>query len=496
MNIGNGIFKDINKPARYVGGEVNQIIKDKKEIKCNAVLCYPNIYEKAMSSNLVNVLYTNINDINGVYCKRSFAPDIDFEKLLKENKCSLYSLEDFESIKYSDVIIFVIENELDFTNFINMLDISGILDIAGKIKAPKIIAVTSNKINIKPIAQYIDVIFNCDYENHDLKKVIKYLQNYAASGFDKEFFNDTFEENKVTGYEEVEIRFPTDTIIPSIKIENASIIVDLSTIKSIDVLIETVQNAMKKRGINKVSFVNQDSIGELTFCEIIYRLKMNIDGIRISGNGLDFNKFEPNVLNVIIPCIEKSGLCFDVTTCSHKLIAKLNKGTEKELLLERIKAVFKNNRSSLKLKFYIGLPNETFEDIDSIFELAEEVVNMYSQSRAKDKFSIKIYLQIYIPTLRDMEEYNVNNINKLDTKIRYVKEKKSDPVIKWNIENTDRYITKLLLQNGEKEVSKIVREAYDLGARFDADESKYNKVVWDKVIFDNMNIVKKYTNAY
>ena len=107
MNIGNGIFKNINKPARYVGGEVNQIIKDKKKIKCNAVLCYPNIYEKAMSSNLVNVLYTNINEIDGVYCKRSFAPDIDFEKLLKENKCSLYSLEDFESIKYSDVIIFV-----------------------------------------------------------------------------------------------------------------------------------------------------------------------------------------------------------------------------------------------------------------------------------------------------------------------------------------------------------------------------------------------------
>lgn len=492
MNIGNILFKDIAKPARYVGGEVNQVIKGKKDIKCNVVLCYPNIYEKAMSDNNINMLYTNINEIAGVYCKRCFAPDGDFEKLLKDKNCNLYSLEDFESIKYSDILVFVLNSELEFTNYLNMLKLAGIDFKNQDSKRPKVILLATKRTNINAISMYKDIVFYEDEQLDNVKKVVKYLEEYSKSDFDKEYLS----QDKELDFKDVKLNFPTSAIIPSIKIENSSIVIDLCYINKIEEILETVQNAIKKRGITQVSFVNYDKVTELKFCEIVYRLKMNVEGIRIGTKNIDFNYFSPNTLNVLIPCTEKSSLTFNVVTCSDKIISRLNIGQTKEQLFERIRSVFKNNRSSIKLEFSIGLPNETFEDIDNMFEVVQEIVDIYSQSKAKDKFSITVCVSIYIPTMEEMKEYNVGNMNKLDTKLRYIKEKNSDPVVKWKVENTDRYAMKLLLKNGGEEVSKVLERAYELGARFDDDERKYQKAAWDKAIFENNEIAKKYMNNH
>ena len=109
-------LKDINKPARYVGGEVNIAVKDGNG-KSSIVLCYPNLYEKAMSNYMINLLYSNLNNIKHVWCKRCFSVESDFEKLLRETKTELYALEDFKPIKNNDILLFVIDNELDFTSF-------------------------------------------------------------------------------------------------------------------------------------------------------------------------------------------------------------------------------------------------------------------------------------------------------------------------------------------------------------------------------------------
>lgn len=481
MNIGNMLFKDIAKPARYVGGEVNQVIKEKKDIKCNVALCYPNIYEKAMSNHVINMLYININNIKDVYCTRSFSPDIDFEKLLREKNCNIYSLENFQSIKYSDILVFVLTSELEFTNFLNMLELAGINKDSKDRISPKVIAVSNGKVNTKILNKYVDVFFNEESDIANVKKVVKYLENYSNANMEN-----------IEDFENVKLKSMVNNIISSIKIENSSIMVDLSNIDKIEDLIEDVRECIEKRGINQVSFVNYDKISENLFCEVIYRLKMNIDGIRIYTKNIDFNRFSPKILNVIFPCTEKSSLVFNVDTCNLKAIS--NDIADRNQIIERIKNVFKNGRSSIKLMFNIGLPNETFEDIDNIFDLAEEVVNIYSEFKAKDKFSITVCVNIYVPTTKEIEQYNMGSITKLDTKIRYINEKKSDPVIKWKVENADRYITKLILKNGKEDVAKILESAYVYGARFDDDVSKYNKEAWEKAILENSDIVKKYIN--
>lgn len=481
MNIGNMLFKDIAKPARYVGGEVNQVIKEKKDIKCNVALCYPNIYEKAMSNHVINMLYININNIKDVYCTRSFSPDIDFEKLLREKNCNIYSLENFQSIKYNDVLVFVLTSELEFTNFLNMLELAGINKDSKDRISPKVIAVSNGKVNTKILNKYVDVFFNEESDIANVKKVVKYLENYSNANMEN-----------IEDFENVKLKSMVNNIISSIKIENSSIMVDLSNIDKIEDLIEDVRECIEKRGINQVSFVNYDKISENLFCEVIYRLKMNIDGIRIYTKNIDFNRFSPKILNVILPCTEKSSLVFNVDTCNLKAIS--NDIADRNQIIERVKNVFKNGRSSIKLMFNIGLPNETFEDIDNIFDFAEEVVNIYSEFKAKDKLSITVCVNIYVPTTKEIEQYNMGSITKLDTKIRYINEKKSDPVIKWKVENADMYITKLLLKNGKEDAAKILESAYVYGARFDDDVSKYNKEAWEKAILENSDIVKKYIN--
>ena len=481
-----GELKNINKPARYVGGEVSQIIKN--DAACSVVLCYPNTYEKAMSNHIVRLLYNNINMIDDVWCKRCFAVEQDFEMLLRNNSYDIYSLEDMHSIKDNDILIFVINNEMDYSNFINMLNLANI-QLYKKTRneeSPKIWLWASKNLNINVIGDFADYIFQEDSDNASVKKMLAYIKEYVKNP-EMDFANIN------TLLEDVEIKENVASIVPSIKIDNSSIIIDLATIQDMEKTIDYVVKCIKEQGITKVSFVNQDMIDEIKFCELVFRLKFNIDDIRILVKNIDFSRFSPHVLNILLPCMEKSSLKFDIGTCNKKLMNIISVGMDKEILLDKVRCVFKNGWSSLKLNFYIGLPNETYEDIDDIFNIAEKIVEMYAQRRAKEKLSLIININCYIPTTEEMNNYNVNSVNKLETKIRYINEKKHDAVIKFNIDSIDSYITKILLKNGEIDISKILVKAYELGARFDNSSRTYNKIAWDKAIYDNIKIINKYT---
>lgn len=473
-------LKDINKPARYVGGEVNIVTKD-SNVKTSIVLCYPNIYEKAMSNYIVNLLYNNLNNINHVWCKRCFAVETDFEELLRETNTALYSLEDFKPVKDNDMLLFVIDNELDFTIFLTMLDLAKIpIDKALRTEEqPKIVVIPTNNINTNGIARFADYILKYNSEKEALQRLLKYVQKNKQLSFE----NFDIETNE---FEAIDIKLIKNNVIPSIKINNSSIIIDVLNIKNEDLIIDYISSEIKATGTNKISFINQDKIDELKFCELIYKIKMNIEGIRILSKNIDFNSFKPEILVVLLPCLEPSTVNFNVITCSKKIINKTSMGTEKDILIERVKKVFKNNRNSINLVFNIGLPEETYEDIDSIFDVAHEIVNLYSKNKAKDKFSMKLTLNYFIPNKKDNINLNISNINKLETKIMYIKEKTLDDIIKLEIEDLSTYMKKAILKNGDENVSDIVYKAYKQITDSNLNNKKNNKYLWDKIIFDNI----------
>lgn len=483
---------NINKPARYVGNEVNEVIKDGSS-KSNIVLCYPNLYEKAMSNYMVQLLYNNINLIDDVWCKRCFAPDTDFEEFLRYNKYNIYSLEDYRNIKESDMLLFVIDNENDMTNFLNMLDLAGIsIEKEKRDKnTPEIGIFPVDGVNISPIAKYADYIFKYSSEKEAIQRLLLYINTKKHKNID---INNENIYELTSEYPSVKIADVENCPLPSIKINNPSILIDLQYMNDEKVIIDYVTKCIKARGINSVSFLNEDKISQYKFCEIIYKLKANIENIRISLKKVDFNQFETDVLDIILPCIDQSAIYFNVITCSEKLREKIKKGTDRSALIEKINRVFKNNRNSIKLDFNIGLPEETYEDIDDIFSVLDEILNIYSKNKAKDKFSMKVNMDYYIPSLDDISNFNINNVTKLETKIRYIKEKDYDDVIKIDIKDISMYITDVLLKNGDESVSNIVYDAYNFGARFNSDDKKYNKNAWEKAIFYNIEVVQKYSS--
>lgn len=473
INLDSIKLQNINKPARYVGSEVHQIIKN-SNIKNSVVLCYLNVYEKAMSSYYINLIYNNLNMLDDVWCKRCFAPDLDFEEFLIKNKLELYSLEDFESVKKNDMLLFVVDNEIDLTNFFNILKLADIsLDKQKRDeKSPKILLLPINSTNIEPIREYADYVFSFGSNKENIQKALNHIK----------FGDETSDKN-------IEIKHIENGIVPSIKINNSSIIIDFDFMDDIDQILQYIDKNVKARGVNKVSFLNYEKINEYKFCEYVYKIKANIDNVRITCKNIDFNRFQPDILDVLFPCMEHNAALFNVITCSEKLKSKINMGAEKGILLEKVQKVFKNNRNSIKLNFLIGLPEETYEDIDDIFELLDEIVTMYSQNKAKDKFSMKVNIDYYIPTEKDKIKACINNLTKLETKVRYVLEKQYDHCIKLELKDFNSYMTRLLLKNADKELSNYILEAYNLGARFNSDSKKYNKSAWDRALFNNMNLV-------
>jgi len=492
INLDSIKLENLNKPARYIGGEVNQVVKT-DNVKSSIVLCYPNLYEKAMSSYIVNLLYNNINIMDDVWCKRCFAPDIDFEKLLIKSDYELFSLEDYRSIRVSDILLFVIDSELDFTNFFNMLNLAKI-DIEKENrnkKSPQILILPINNINIKPIEKYADFVFSYESEKESIRRLLKYLKVTAQSSIVE---NIASMDEITSNFEDTKIIHMEKSIVPSIKINNSSIIIDFNYMDDVDEIITYIEKNIKARGINTVSFLNYDKVNEYRFCECVYKIKTNVDNVRILCKNIDFNKFEPNVIEVLLVCMEKTAVYFNVATCSKKIKNKTGIGTDRKKLLEKIEKAFKNNRNSIRLSFNIGLPEETYEDLDDIFLTLEDIVKMYSRNKARDKFSMKVILDYYIFTEKENVKNAIDNITKLETKVRYIAEKEYDNIIKIELKDMNSYVTRLLLKNGWEEFSDTIFNAYKLGARFNNDSKLYNKNAWEKAMYDDSKIINNYFN--
>ncbi len=180
------ILPEVQKPARYVGGEYNEIIKDKSEVQIRIALCFPDIYEIGMSNLGIRILYGLYNKMQGVWCERVFAPWLDMEKKMRENGISLYALESGDPIGEFDFVAFSIGYEMAYTSVINMLDLAGIKLHAKDRKSlqPIVIAGGECTFNAEPLADFIDLFIVGDGE--DTNVLLTELYRKAKSeGWDK-----------------------------------------------------------------------------------------------------------------------------------------------------------------------------------------------------------------------------------------------------------------------------------------------------------------------
>jgi len=428
----NKILKNVEKPIRYTGEEINMCKKDLSKIDFRFAFCFPDVYEVGMSHLGLRILYDLYNKREDTYCERVFAPWVDMEELMRKEKIPLFSLETKTSLNKFDMIGFTLQYELSYTNILNMLELGNVplLAIDRKEDDPFVIAGGPCAYNSEPIADFFDFIILGEGEEVNIE-VTKLWLNWKKSKKNRKDFLE--EVSKIEGIyvpSFYDISYNKDNTIKEIKKnnENAKDIITKRIIKDLDKLdyptkwLVPYLNVVHDRAMLEIF---RGCIRGCRFCQAGYLYRPvreksyeNLEKIAkelVNNTGYEeialsslstsdyrnFHKladdlikdFKTKNVNLSLPSlridsvnlkllkqvnnVRKSGLTFAPEAGTQRLRDVINKGITEEDIINGCNLAFKSGWNTIKLYFMIGLPTETYEDLQGIVDLANKIVDTY-----------------------------------------------------------------------------------------------------------------------
>ncbi len=449
------LFLTVQKPARYSGGEMGSVIKDKSKVDIRFAFCFPDTYEIGMSHLGMKILYGLFNEREDIWCERVFAPWLDFEEVMRREQIPLFALESRDPIRDFDFIGFTLQYELSYTNVLNMLDLAG-LPLLAKDRhnlAPLVVAGGPCACNPEPLADFVDLFFLGEGEEVDLEVMDLYKAYKMEGGTDKQEFLRRAaqiegvyvpslyevaydEEGMVAAYTPKEgapatvhkriikdldaSYYPQNVPVPFTEIVHDRAVMEIFRgcirgcrfcqagfiyrpvrEKSADVINAQAKALCKSTGYDEMSLSSLSTsdyteIEPLLGCMISWTDAQNIS---LSLPSLRIDNFSPELLEKM-KMIRKSGLTFAPEAGTQRLRDVINKNITEEDILSSCQIAFAGGYTAVKLYFMIGLPTETDEDIRGIAELGQKIVNLYYQNpdRPKGKaVHVSISVSTFVP---------------------------------------------------------------------------------------------------
>ncbi len=439
-------IKNIQKPARYIGGELNEVIKDKKCVKLRVAFCFPDSYEIGMSNLGMRILYGVLNDIPDVWCERVFAPWEDMGKLMQEKNVSLYALESGDALSDFDIVAFSLSYEMAYTNMLYMLDLAKIpllsKDRGDSDKYPLIIAGGTCVYNPEPVADFVDLFSIGEGEEH-LSELVGVMMNYKndhKNDFSKKelllelarlegsyvpSFYDVKYEGKDGTVSEIKPNiqgvpekvtkrvitdfeksyYPTKPVVPFIETVHDRI--SLETARGCIRGCRFCQAGMvyrpyRDRSADKLCCMARDTFDSTGYEEIsLLSLSISdynelgglVDGLKtwtdkkkvgLSLPSMRIDAFEAEIMEKVNG-VRKTGLTFAPEAGTQRLRDVINKNLTEEEILGGCRGAFSKGRTSVKLYFMLGLPTETDEDVRGIPALGQKIIDEYYKNPDKPK---------------------------------------------------------------------------------------------------------------
>ena len=534
------ILPKVQKPARYTGGEYNQITKNKDEVELRLAFCFPDTYEIGMSNLGMGILYSTMNELPYVWCERVYAPWGDMYEQMKQNGVALYALESGDPISEHDVLAFSIGYEMAYSTVLDMMDMAGIpIHSADREDLlPLVIAGGTAALNPEPMADFIDIFLLGEGEemNNELLALLRtakaegwpkqaFLEKASQIGgvyvpsFYKPVYNDDFTINhfdvhpgapeKVTKRiiaDMNSVHFPLSPIVPSTEVVHDRVNLELFRgcvrgrfcqaghvyrpirAKSPELLAEQGKALLKNTGCQDITLLSLSSSDYRCLSELCDDLLGYCEprSIGLSLPSLRADNFSMDIMHRIQKT-RKSGLTFAPEAGSQRLRDAINKNVTEEDLLHTCRLAFEGGWNTIKLYFMLGLPTETDEDILGIAELANQVLHtwrLYAKNKNRG-VRITVSTSCFVPKPHSpfqweqqvtMEEY-IRKVHLLRDNI-----KAKNVVYNWHDPQTS-YI-EATLSRGDRRMGRVIENVWRAGGRLEAWSDYFSFDRWMKAFDD------------
>ena len=525
------ILMKIDKPARYIGNELNSIIKDKNDVDIRFVMCFPDVYEIGMSHLGIQILYDMLNRRDDVWCERLYSPWPDLHKILKEQDIPLFSLESQEPVKDADFLGITIQYEMCYTNILQILDLSHIPMFAKDRNwdVPIVIGGGPCVYNPEPIADFFDLFYIGEGEISydallDLYKTMRksgatreeFLRSaakipgiYVPSLYEVAYKEDGTIASFTPKYEDVpatvtkqivtdmtEAVYPEKPVVPFIKATQDRVVLEIqrgcirgcrfcqagmvyrpTREKNVERLKGLAHKMLQSTGYEEISL---SSLSSSDYSELEELVTFLIDEckekhVNISLPSLRIDAFSLDVMSKVQD-IKKSSLTFAPEAGSQRLRDVINKGLTKDVILQGAGMAFEGGWNKVKLYFMLGLPTETEEDMRAIPELANDIAVRYYEipkDQRNGKCQITISTSFFVPKpftpFQWARMYQPEDyIGRAKIVNDTVKEQLNRKSIKYNWHEADVTVLEGVLARGDRKVSQVLLYVYEHGGIFDA----------------------------
>lgn len=533
------LLKNVQKPARYTGGEYGEVIKDKSKIDVRFAFAFPDMYEIGMSNLGIKLLSGIINNLDYAWCERVFAPAKDFADELIKNKLDLYALESGDSLREFDFIGFTLQYELCYSNILYMLNLANIPALASeRMEAedmPIIIGGGPCAYNPEPAADFFD-LFAIGEGEDSLAEITELYHEHKKRGLKKrEFLLDC--AKKIEGvyvpslydveYNGVKIKsftpesadipavikkrvvnnfneayFPVQPIVPNIDCVHDRITLEVfrgcmrscrfcqagfiyrpMRERSAETLNNLALESYKNTGYNEISLVSlsisdYSDLFHLTDCLKSWTDDLNIN---LALPSMRIDAFTRELLEKT-SSVRQSGLTFAPEAGSQRMRDIINKNLTEQEILDTIKIAFDSGRNTIKLYFMLGLPGETDEDIIEIANLAKKAVGLYYQRENKQNnrgVTVTISTASFVPKCHTPFCFEAqNSYEELIRKQKLLKEQINSKKIKYNYHDAKISRLEAVFARGDRKLAKVLLEAVKLGVCFDGWDEYFQYDLW------------------
>ena len=529
------ILPRVQKPARYTGGEYNAVKKDPAQVDTRIAFCFPDTYEIGMSNLGMRILYGVMNNMEGVWCQRVFAPWGDMEEEMRRAQIPLFALESGEPIADFDIVAFSVGYEMAFTAILNMLDLAGIpLRSAERTDlTPLVIAGGTAMYNAEPIADFVDIVSLGEGEDVTVELIelhrkarkegwskAKFLHRaaqvpglYVPSLYEVDYNEDgTVREirpqdgaPKVVRKRIVEDMdksyYPAKTIVPSTEIVQDRVTLELFRgcirgcrfcqagyvyrpvrNRSKDLCVRYGVEACNDSGYQEVtlSSLSTSDYPQLTeLCDDLEEFCKERH-VNLSLPSLRADNFSMSLMQRLAKG-RKTGLTFAPEAGTQRLRDVINKNVTQEELLASCRTAFAGGYNAVKLYFMLGLPTETDEDVLGIADLAARVMHAWRESAANKQRGVRITVSTswFVPKPHTAFQWEPQiSKEEYERRVKLLREAITTKTVTYNWHDSDTSFLEAVLARGDRRMCKVLETAWRKGAKLDAWEEYFSLERW------------------